>query len=216
MGFEQAGHRFGPRPRFGRRMRTGHDVRSDHRCRQRKVWEPEVRFSHLGPVMVMPWIIGLKRARELLFFGDMIDAPTALQFGMVNRVVPAAELRERTMKYAKRLGLVSPEALQWGKRADQPRCRSRRLPGCARDRRGFIRFALQHQDRRRKGVRPHRGRQRDSKQRSNGAPRSSKSDSKHGAEGSTPLCGWVPNRWAGSRLTSWPCSLTATPGPSGT
>jgi enoyl-CoA hydratase len=82
-----------------------------------KFGEPEVRFSHLGPVMVMPWIIGLKRARELLFFGDMIDAPTALQFGMVNRVVPAAELRERTMKYAKRLALVSPEALQWGKRA---------------------------------------------------------------------------------------------------
>jgi enoyl-CoA hydratase len=82
-----------------------------------KFGEPEVRFSHLGPVMVMPWVIGLKRARELLFFGDMIDAPTALQFGMVNRVVPAAELRDRTMKYAKRLALISPEALKSGKRA---------------------------------------------------------------------------------------------------
>jgi enoyl-CoA hydratase len=78
--------------------------------------EPEVRFSHLGPLMVMPWFIGLKRARELLFFGDMIDAKTALQFGMVNRVVPTAELREATMKYAKRLSLISPEALRWGKR----------------------------------------------------------------------------------------------------
>ena len=78
--------------------------------------EPEVRFSHLGPLMVMPWFIGLKRARELLFFGDMIDAKTALQFGMINRVVPAAELREATMKYAKRLSLISPEALRWGKR----------------------------------------------------------------------------------------------------
>jgi enoyl-CoA hydratase len=81
-----------------------------------KFGEPEVRFSHLGPLMVMPWFIGLKRARELLFFGDMIDAKTALQFGMVNRVVPAAELREATMKYAKRLSLISPEALRWGKR----------------------------------------------------------------------------------------------------
>jgi enoyl-CoA hydratase len=78
--------------------------------------EPEVRFSHLGPLMVMPWFIGLKRARELLFFGDTIDAKTALQFGMVNRVVPAAELRQATMKYAKRLALISPEALRWGKR----------------------------------------------------------------------------------------------------
>ncbi len=81
-----------------------------------KFGEPEVRFSHLGPLMVMPWIIGLKRARELLLFGDMIDAKTALEFGMVNRVVPAAELREATMKYAKRLSLISPEALRWGKR----------------------------------------------------------------------------------------------------
>src|SRR5262245_52349407 len=81
-----------------------------------KFGEPEVRFSHLGPLMVMPWFIGLKRARELLFFGDMIDARTALEFGMVNRVVPAAELREETMRYAKRLALISPEALRWGKR----------------------------------------------------------------------------------------------------
>ena len=81
-----------------------------------KFGEPEVRFSHLGPLSVMPWIIGLKRARELLFFGDMIDAKTALDFGMVNRVVPAAELRQATMKYAKRLSLISPEALRWGKR----------------------------------------------------------------------------------------------------
>jgi len=81
-----------------------------------KFGEPEVRFSHLGPLMVMPWFIGLKRARELLLFGDMIDAQTALQFGMVNRVVPTAELREETMRYAKRLALISPEALRWGKR----------------------------------------------------------------------------------------------------
>ena len=66
--------------------------------------------------MVMPWIVGLKRARELIFFGDMIDAKTAMEFGMVNRIVPAAELRERTMKYAKRLSLISPEALRWGKK----------------------------------------------------------------------------------------------------
>jgi enoyl-CoA hydratase len=79
--------------------------------------EPEVRFSHVGPVMAMPWFVGLKRARELLFFGDTIDARTALDFGMINRVVPAAELRAATLRYAKRLALVSPETLRWGKRA---------------------------------------------------------------------------------------------------
>jgi enoyl-CoA hydratase/carnithine racemase len=78
--------------------------------------EPEVRFSHIGPLMAMPWFVGLKRARELLLFGDTIDAKAALEIGMINRVVPAAELRAATLRYAKRLALVSPEALRWGKR----------------------------------------------------------------------------------------------------
>ncbi|MGH7302321.1 MAG: enoyl-CoA hydratase/isomerase family protein [Candidatus Rokuibacteriota bacterium] len=73
--------------------------------------EPEIRFSNVGPALVMPFIIGLKRARELLFFGDPIDAQTALQYGMVNRVVPRAELAAATLKYARRMSLISPEAL---------------------------------------------------------------------------------------------------------
>ena len=54
--------------------------------------EPEVRFSSVGPAIVMPMIIGYKKARELLYFGDQIDAQTALSLGMINRVVPLAEL----------------------------------------------------------------------------------------------------------------------------
>jgi len=73
--------------------------------------EPEIRFSSVGPVMVMPWVIGLKRARELLYLGDPIDAPTALAYGMVNRVVPRAELLTATLKIARRMALMSPEAL---------------------------------------------------------------------------------------------------------
>lgn len=73
--------------------------------------EPEIRFSDPGPGLVMPWIIGYKRARELAYFGDLIDADTALRMGMVNRVVPTAELREATLAYARRLALIAPEAL---------------------------------------------------------------------------------------------------------
>ena len=73
--------------------------------------EPEVRFSSVGPAIVMPAIIGYKKARELLYFGDTIDAETARELGMVNRVVPLAELREKSLAWAKRLSLISPEAL---------------------------------------------------------------------------------------------------------
>lgn len=73
--------------------------------------EPEIRFSNVGPALVMPFVIGLKRARELLYLGDFIDAETALRYGMVNRVVARAELETATLKYARRLALIAPEAL---------------------------------------------------------------------------------------------------------
>jgi enoyl-CoA hydratase/carnithine racemase len=73
--------------------------------------EPEIRFSNVGPAVVMPYIIGLKKARELLYFGDTIDAESALRLGMVNRVVPLVELGEATLKFARRLALIAPEAL---------------------------------------------------------------------------------------------------------
>jgi enoyl-CoA hydratase/carnithine racemase len=76
-----------------------------------KFGEPETRHSQAGPGFVMPWIIGYKKARELLYFGDMIDAPAALDLGMINRMVPAAELPDATIKYARRLALIAPEAL---------------------------------------------------------------------------------------------------------
>ncbi len=79
--------------------------------------EPEVRFSSVGPALVMPMIIGYKKARELLYFGDTIDAGAALDLGMVNRIVPLPELREASLRYAKRLSLISPEALFATKRA---------------------------------------------------------------------------------------------------
>jgi enoyl-CoA hydratase/carnithine racemase len=79
--------------------------------------EPEILFSQVGPAVLMPFIIGHKRARELIYFGDKIDAKRAYEIGMVNRVVPRDELAAATMKYAKRLALIAPEALAAAKLA---------------------------------------------------------------------------------------------------
>jgi enoyl-CoA hydratase/carnithine racemase len=73
--------------------------------------EPEVRFSDVGPAVVLPFIIGYKKARELLYLGDTIDAETALQLGMINRVVPLADIEAETLKLARKMALISPEAL---------------------------------------------------------------------------------------------------------
>jgi enoyl-CoA hydratase/carnithine racemase len=79
--------------------------------------EPEILFSQVGPAVLMPFIVGHKRARELIYFGDKIDAKRALEIGMINRVVPRDELPAATMKYAKRLSLIAPEALAAAKLA---------------------------------------------------------------------------------------------------
>jgi enoyl-CoA hydratase len=79
--------------------------------------EPEILFSQVGPAVLMPFIIGHKRARELIYFGDKIDAKRAYEIGMINRIVPPDELAAATMKYAKRLALIAPEALAAAKLA---------------------------------------------------------------------------------------------------
>jgi enoyl-CoA hydratase/carnithine racemase len=53
----------------------------------------------------------------LLYSGDTIDAKKALDWGMINRIVPLDELRPATLKWAKRLALIAPEALAAAKLA---------------------------------------------------------------------------------------------------
>ncbi len=79
--------------------------------------EPEIRFSTAPPAVVMPWIVGLKRARELLYTGDTIGAEEARRMGMVNKVFPDDRLEAETMRYARRAAAISLEGLQTTKAA---------------------------------------------------------------------------------------------------
>ena len=74
--------------------------------------EPEIRHSTSPPVVVMPWLIGLKKARELLYTGELIDALEAHRLGMVNHVVADGELEAATLKYARRAAQISLVGLQ--------------------------------------------------------------------------------------------------------
>jgi len=73
--------------------------------RRRQIRRARNRHAQAGPGFVMPWLIGYKKARELLYFGDMIDAETGARPRHDNRIVPAAELGGATLTYAKRLAL---------------------------------------------------------------------------------------------------------------
>jgi len=61
--------------------------------------------------------IARKRAMELLLTGDLIDARTALEWGLVNRVVPGAELDAAVAALAAKIAAKSPAAVTLGKRA---------------------------------------------------------------------------------------------------
>jgi enoyl-CoA hydratase/carnithine racemase len=58
-----------------------------------------------------------KHAMEMLLTGEMIDATTAREFGLVNRVVPREYLNQIVMKYAETIASKSPSTLKIGKEA---------------------------------------------------------------------------------------------------
>jgi len=62
-----------------------------------------------------PWEFGARKAKELLFTGDSFTAREAMQLGMVNRVVPAAELDDATMAMARRIAAKPGFALKLAK-----------------------------------------------------------------------------------------------------
>lgn len=59
--------------------------------------------ADMGAAYLLPRVVGLGRALELLFFGDTIDAATAERIGLVNRVVPHEELMPTAREWAARL-----------------------------------------------------------------------------------------------------------------
>ena len=68
-----------------------------------------------GGAWLLPRTIGMSRASELLFTGDVIDAQTACDWGLVSRVVPEESLMDEAMKLAERIAQQPPHALRLAK-----------------------------------------------------------------------------------------------------
>ena len=73
--------------------------------------EPEIRFGSAPVTLLMPFIIGQKRTRELLLTGDLIDAAEAERIGLINRVVPAERLAAEVDALAGKLARVPPDVM---------------------------------------------------------------------------------------------------------
>jgi enoyl-CoA hydratase/carnithine racemase len=73
----------------------------------------------LGSTHLLPRIVGLARAQELVLTARVVEAPEALELGLVNRVVPDASLLEAAREIADAVAACDPQAVRFAKRALQ-------------------------------------------------------------------------------------------------
>src|SRR5688500_3849509 len=70
--------------------------------------EPEIRYGSAPVTLLMPFLIGQKKTRELLLTGDLIDAADAERIGLVNRAVPPERLAAEVDAQTDRLARTPP------------------------------------------------------------------------------------------------------------
>ncbi len=77
----------------------------------------EIQIRHGGspPVLITPYMLGLKSAKEVLLLGEQIGAQDALRMGIVNKVVPVDQLQEEAEAWGKKLAALPPAAVQRNK-----------------------------------------------------------------------------------------------------
>jgi enoyl-CoA hydratase len=77
--------------------------------------QPEIKIGVIpggGGTQRLPRIVGVTKAKELLYTGDFIDANEAYRIGLVNKIVPAGSLMEETRKMALKIARQPGEALR--------------------------------------------------------------------------------------------------------
>jgi enoyl-CoA hydratase len=80
--------------------------------------EPELKFGAGIVVMLLPWLVGPKIAKEIIFTGeDRMTAQRAFDLGIVNRIVADDKLDETALKLALYLGKIDPMLMRETKRA---------------------------------------------------------------------------------------------------
>ena len=98
--------------------------------------QPEINLGIMcggGGTQRLPKLVGEGRAMQMVLTGDMIDAPTAERFGLVNHVYPLADLEAETMSLAEKIAEKAPIALQLSKEAVKFASRSNLDEGLRRE-----------------------------------------------------------------------------------
>src|SRR6185436_11720481 len=98
--------------------------------------QPEINLGIIpggGGTQRLTRLVGEGKSMELILTGDLIDAAQAKAIGLVNDVVPAAELRNHVLGFATRIAEKSPIALRMAKEAVKTAARSTLREGLSRE-----------------------------------------------------------------------------------
>ena len=77
-----------------------------------KLGAPEVRGGSGPAALILPWLAGMKKARELLYTGEWVDAQEAVRIGLANRVVEGDRLLYEAGRLGRRLALVPATTME--------------------------------------------------------------------------------------------------------
>ena len=81
-----------------------------------KFGAPEIRTGGAYIPAVWPWVIGMTKARELLYTGNLIDAAEAKRLDLVNQVVPLEELDDAVLRQAETIAKLPRSTVQYNKK----------------------------------------------------------------------------------------------------
>lgn len=77
--------------------------------------EIQIRHGFGPPMLVSPFLTGLKNAKWIMMTGEVFDAEKALRLGLVNEVVPGDQLEEATQALARKMASLPPSAVALNK-----------------------------------------------------------------------------------------------------
>ncbi len=77
--------------------------------------EIQIRNGSPPPILISPFLVGMKNAKELLLLGEVVNAQDAQRMGLVNRVVPGDQLEAESEKIARKLASLPQRTVRLNK-----------------------------------------------------------------------------------------------------